>query len=72
LDVYLTAFSDLQSECQIGMEKGKIPWYSIIRWCKFYDIECPDTIDRFVTYIRALEIEQSNFMEKKKDKKGKK
>jgi hypothetical protein len=70
LDVYLTAYTDLQSECFIGMEKGKIPWYSVVRWCKFYGINCPDVIDRFVTYIRALEAEQAGFMAKKKGKNG--
>lgn len=70
LDLYFTAFSDLQSECAIGMEKGKIPWYSVVRWCNFYGINCPDTIDRFVKYIRAMESEQSLFIAKKD--KGKK
>lgn len=68
LDVYFTAYQDLQSECQIGMDKGLIPWYSIIRWCNFYGIGCPDTVERFIKYIRAMEQCKNAFDNKKRAK----
>lgn len=70
LDVYFGAYNDLQSECQIGMDKGQIPWYSIIRWCRFYDIKHPDTIERFITYIRAMEHTKAEYESKKRARDG--
>lgn len=61
----MNAYQDLQSERQIGMAQGNIPWYSIIRWCHLNGIFDPDNINLFVRYLRALENCQREYSEKK-------
>lgn len=58
LDFFFQAFTELQSERQIGMAAGPIPWYSIIKWAEFHGMTDPDDIDVLLRYIRAMEATQ--------------
>ena len=65
LQIYVTAYNDLQSECQIGMAKGQIPWYSIIKWAEFNGITYPSFVERLIKYIRAMEAVEYEHRDKK-------
>jgi len=64
LDLFFTAYFELQSERQIGMAVGKIPWYSIIKWAQFHGFENPNLIDKLIRFIRALERTESEYADK--------
>lgn len=50
------------------MALGLIPWHSIIDWCAFHGIYDPDTIDKFLRYVRFMEKIQNEHAEKKGQK----
>lgn len=55
LGFYYTAYYELLSERQSGMEVGQIPWYSIVKWAEFHGLHDRDEIDILIRYIRSLE-----------------
>lgn len=61
MDFYFDAYSQLQTERQIGMAVGDIPWGSIVKYAQFHGIENPDDIQDFITIIRAVERALSEF-----------
>ena len=58
LDFFFQAFTELQTERQIGMAAGPIPWYSIIKWAEFHGLKDPDDIDVLMRHIRSMETVQ--------------
>lgn len=67
----MQAFNDLLTERPVGAMGGAgvIPWSSIIRWCEFYEIKKHD-VEKFMRYIRALELAQRRKLESKANKNG--
>lgn len=53
--MYIRAFMDLQSDRQIGMDAGPIPWTSIVNWCHLNGMYDINDIETTVRYIRAME-----------------
>lgn len=66
LKFYFYAYLELQSECQIGMAKGRVPWYSIVRYANHYGIYDPDNIETTIRHIRAMEYIQDKHESKKR------
>ena len=54
LSLFLSAFLDLSSDRQIGMDVGKIPWSVVDRYCTRYKIEDEQAEDLWF-HIRAMD-----------------
>ena len=57
LDLYLTAFQELQHDRPTGMATGSIPWSSIVKWAEIHGMGDADSIALLNKHIRALEQE---------------
>jgi hypothetical protein len=66
LEFYFGAYCDLQSDRQIGMDIGPIPWTSVVRWCRLHGIHDIDDIDTINRYLRAMERAEYSFRERKR------
>lgn len=55
VDIYWTAYHELQSDRHQGMALGPIPWSSIVRWAELNGLGDVHDISVLTRYIRAME-----------------
>lgn len=66
----LDAFNDLSTERQFGMGVGPIPFFQIVRYCKYYSL-CEEMSYRLINIIQRIdEYYVSDLSEKQKKKNG--
>lgn len=64
LDIYLTAFFDLNSSRQYGMTAGPIPWIVINEYCKVNELD-PQQRDDMFYFIREMDNHYIKYLSKK-------
>lgn len=47
LQIYLTAFFELDSDRSVGMSLGRIPWSSVCKYSEFYEFDKDQAEDLF-------------------------
>ena len=54
MELYFTAYQELESERQIGMGIGPIPFTAILKYAEFYELPA-EQADDLVYYVRKLD-----------------
>jgi hypothetical protein len=64
LQFYLQAFFDLDSDRQVGMSLGRIPWSVVTKYAEVYRLTEEDT-ERLHYFIRAMDIAYLKWQQEK-------
>ncbi len=69
LQIYMSAWLDLNTTRSIGMSTGPIPWLAVHEWAMLHELDLEQK-EQLHIYIPAMDAEYFNYLEYKRETDG--